>query len=145
LDIAEKYPNFTRLIFPKQFQSFRYQFDAALLCFVLQTMPRPKERSRLLALVESKLQDVAFIYWMSQYGKYDHFKRPDQAIGDGWYLYPKRKYHSFYTEFKNAEIDIMMEKIGFERIRVLGESGHDQFRLYTRGYKPPKRGIFFPW
>lgn len=130
---AEKSPDFTKLIFPKQFISSRRRFDAALICFVIPTMPRERERTKLLRMIKKKMKKKAYIYWMSQYGKYDGRLVSSQRVGDGWYLHPKRKLHSFYREYKNEDIDLLMERIGFERIKVLSESGHDQFRLYARG------------
>ena len=104
-----------------------------MICFVIPTMPRPNERSRLLKFIRKKMKKKAYIFWMSQFGKYTDRLPPDQKVGDGWYLHTKRRFHSFYREYKNEEIDLLMEQIGFERIKVLGRSGHDQFRLYSRG------------
>ena len=54
--IAKKNPNFTSLIYPKQFRSFRKKFDAAMLSFVIPTMPRPVERRKLLNLIKRKMK-----------------------------------------------------------------------------------------
>ena len=75
----------------------------------------------------------SYVYWMSQYGKYGDRLSNENRVGDGWYFNPKHKHHSFYMEYKTAEIDDMFSKKSFDRIRVLGTSGHDQFRLYSRG------------
>lgn len=133
LRLAKRSPNFSALIFPGEFIKDKRKFDAALLAFVIPTMPLPDERRKLLKLIKKKLKKIAFIFWMSQYGKYGDTLKENNKVKDGWYLNPKRKKHSFYTEFKNADIDEMFKKIGFERIRVLSERGCDQFRLYSRG------------
>ena len=134
LQKAQNNANFTSLEFPKDFISLpKRRFDAALLCFVIPSMPRPKERVRLLNLVSEKLKQNSYIYWMSQYGKYGDRIGDHNAVGDGWFLNPKHTNQSFYTEFKTAEIDKMLARIDFKLIRFLGKSGHDQFRLFARG------------
>ena len=130
---ADKRGGFSSLIFPKPFIKTRRKFDAALLSFVLPTMPRNSERRKLLRLIQKKLHQTSYVFWMSQYGKYEKHKKQSQRVEDGWYLYPKRKRHSFYCEFKDEEIDKMMKRIGFKFIKRFGQSGHDQFRLYSRG------------
>ena len=67
---------------------------------------------------------------MSQYGKMSNSLGPANRVKDGWFLNPNRKYHSFYTEFTNEEIDEMFKKIKYERIRSPSERGSDQFRAY---------------
>jgi hypothetical protein len=135
--LVQNHANFTSLIFPYDFLKCKEHFDAALLAFVLPTMPRKKERTKLLSVLKKKLKEPSYIFWMSQYGKYGDILTDENRVADGWYLHPKRRLHSFYTEFKNAEIDKMIKRIGFDRIRVLGTSGHDQFRLYSRGGSYP--------
>lgn len=130
---AKRSANFSALIFPEEFIRNRRKFDAAIIAFVLPTMPKADERRKLLKLIKKKLKRRSYIFWMSQYGKYGDTLKESNKVKDGWYLNPNRKKHSFYTEFRNADIDEMLKKIGFERIRVLSERGNDQFRLYSRG------------
>jgi hypothetical protein len=130
---ARKSGNFTALIFPKPFIKDRRKFDAALISFVVPTMPVKKERDELLRVIGKKLKGDSVIFWMSQYGKYAGKLRDDNRVADGWYLNPSRSLHSFYTEFTIEKIDAMLKKIRFERIRSPSKSGHDQFRLYSRG------------
>ena len=130
---ARKEGGFTELIFPKPFIIDRKKFDAALLCFVLPTMPRATERMTLLNLIQKKLTATSYIFWMSQFGKYESLKTKDNEVEDGWFFQPKWTRHTFYYESRNADIDAMLNRIGFDLIKPLGESGHDQFRLYSRG------------
>lgn len=136
LQIAKKSPNFSALIFPEEFIKNRRKFDAAILAFVVPTMPRDNERKKLLKLLRRKLESNSYIFWMSQYGKYGPVVGAANRVKDGWYLHPERKNHSFYTEFRNTEIDDMFKKIGFNRLRVFSQRGSDQFRLYFRGRFP---------
>jgi hypothetical protein len=129
----ENNPNFYLLMFPDQFLRSKNKYDAAILAFVLPTMPKPNERKKLLEYLRDCLKSKSYIFWMSQYGKYSEVQKDENKVGDGWYLQPKRKFHSFYTEFKNKDIDDLMASIGYEMIKYLGTSGHDQFRLYAKG------------
>ena len=130
--LAKRSPNFSALIFPDEFIKDKHKFDAAILSFVVPTMPIPEERKELLRLINDKLKKKSLVFWMSQFGKYRKVQKEANKVNDGWYLNPKRKNHSFYTEFSNETIDKMLEKIDFERIRSPSERGNDQFRLYSK-------------
>src|SRR5271156_6352756 len=69
LNRAQKDSNFSSLIWPGQFERDRRRFDAALLCYVLQTMPVPKERKNVLRFLKKKLSDDGYLLWMSRYGQ----------------------------------------------------------------------------
>ncbi len=127
---ANRSPNFSSLMFPDKFIKDKHTFDAAIISFVIPTMPKDKERQKLLKLIKKKLRKKSYIFWMSQYGKQGNVLGLGNRVKDGWFLWPKRKYHSFYTEFKNEEIDEMFRKIKYTRIRSLSKRGCDQFRLY---------------
>lgn len=131
LESAQRSKNFSLLIFPNPFIYDTTKFDAVILAFVLQIMPQPKERKELLKIIKSKMNENGLILWMSQYGKYKHVQKEENKVKDGWYFNPKRKYRSFYTEFKNGQIDQFFERINFELYKKIpGNSGHDQFRIY---------------
>jgi len=127
---ARRSPNFSALIFPNQFIKDERKFDAAIISFVIPTMPKAKERQKLLKIIKKKLRKKSYIVWMSQYGKNQNSLSPANKVNDGWFLWANRKYHSFYTEFTNEEIDEMLKKIKYERIRSPSKRGSDQFRVY---------------
>ncbi|NIM11243.1 MAG: hypothetical protein GTO45_04560 [Candidatus Aminicenantes bacterium] len=129
---AKRSANFSALIFPNGFIEDKRKFDAAILSFVVPTMPIPEEREALLRLISDKLEEKSLIFWMSQFGKYNQIKKDSIKVNDGWYLNPKRTHHSFYTEFTNEQIDNMMKAINFIRIRSLSDRGTDQFRVFSR-------------
>ncbi len=134
LEKARRIGEFSELMFPNPFIANRRKFDAALLCFVLPTMPREKERKKLLDLIQKKLEDKSYIFWMSQFGKYESSKKKSNKVEDGWFWHPQWKRHPFYTEFTTEAIDKMLRRIDFHLIkRFQGNGGHDQFRLYSRG------------
>jgi len=66
---AEEHPNFCKLIWPSDFKSDGRQFDAALLCYVLQTMPIENERHLVLKMLKKKLADDSYVLYMSRWGQ----------------------------------------------------------------------------
>jgi hypothetical protein len=132
---AEKNPNFTKLIWPQDFIEDKRRFDAALLCYVLQTMPVPKERELVLKLLKKKLNDDAYLLLMSRYNQLDSIPRK-RRVSDGYYMWPDREYHSFYREFKTEEVHDKMREYKFNHIRSLSERGTDQIFLYSKGDAP---------
>jgi len=129
---AEKHPNFSKLIWPKDFINDNRKFDAALLCYVLQTMPIPSERELVLRLLKKKLNDDSYLFFMSRYNQLDKLPRK-RKVSDGYYMWPDREYHSFYTEFKTEKVHEMIERHKFRHIRSLSERGTDQVHLYAKG------------
>jgi SAM-dependent methyltransferase len=129
---AEKYNRFSSLIWPNQFLDDHHRFDAALLCYVLQVMPKPKERKRVLRELADRINDDGFLVYMSRYGQW----LPDDKnhrVEDGAYRWPDREEHSFYTEFATPDTHKMMENAGFTHIRSLSARGTDQFFVYVKG------------
>jgi len=133
---ASKYPNFFTLTYPNDFVNDERKFDAALLCYVFQTMPEEKERKTVLNILYDKLEGDCYLLWMSRYE--DLSKIPEnQQLGDGHFKYPDRKYHSFNTQFKTDDIHNMMRKIkwpwkGYRRLRSMRIKGEDQTFIYTK-------------
>src|SRR2546425_970252 len=69
LDQARTYPNFSTLIYPKDFGKDKRTFHAALLCYVLQVMPLASERKTVLWHLRKKLKDDAYLLYMSRYNQ----------------------------------------------------------------------------
>ena len=129
---AERSGNFSTLIWPKDFRDDNRRFDAALLCYVLQTMPIPDERDLVMKLLRKKLTGNSYLLWMSRFGQIQNVPK-DQEVGDGYFMSPDHELKSFVREFTTEETHKMMESFGFRRIRSLGERGTDQIFLYGRG------------
>lgn len=112
---------------------FRGRFDAALLIYVLQTMPVPKERKEAMNFISSKLKwHEAYLFYCSRYNQLNGGNHKRYAVSDGYYMYPKRKYHSFYREFTTSETHAFMAKYKFERVKSFSERGTDQMFMYLR-------------
>ncbi len=129
---AEKNANFSALVWPREFLKDRRKFDAALLSFVLQTMPIKSERNKVLKELAKKLRGDAYLFYMSRYGQ-DTKEDRKHRVKDGFYRWPERTTHSFYAEFKTEDTHKWLAKCGFERIKSLGARGTDQAFLYTCG------------
>lgn len=110
LNEARRYANFTELIWPHDFLSSSTRFDAALLCYVLQTMPMPKERDKVLNALKRKLKAESYLLYMSRYNQGAGTISPNQRVSDGFFMWPKRDQHSFYREFATADTHEMFRK-----------------------------------
>jgi hypothetical protein len=130
--VATKHANFSSLIWPRQFKEDRRRFDAALLCYVLQTMPLPKERELVLRFLRKKLRDDGYVLWMSRYGQMDDASRSNR-VSDGIYRWKEREHQSFYREFTTEETHDMFSQLGFKHIRSLGIRGTEQIFVYAKG------------
>lgn len=129
---ARKYSSFCRLVWPRDFLKDKRKWDAALVCYVLQTMPVPAERKLVLKSLRKKLAADSYILYMSRFHQVRTISAA-QRVSDGYFMWPKRSAHSFYREFETEETHKMMEKHGFQHLRSLSERGTDQMFLYGKG------------
>jgi hypothetical protein len=115
---------------------FKGKFDAALLVYVLQTMPEPKERNDALRYISLKLKkQQVFLFYCARFNQLNDQNRR-YPVSDGYCMYPKRKYHSFYREFTTPATHAFMADYKFRRILSLSERGTDQMFLYFMGKYP---------
>ncbi len=138
---ARNSSNFTALVSPEKFfgrhwrrecfRDKRRKFDAVLLCFVLQTMPRPEDRKVVVKTVTSRLKKGGCLLYMSRYGQMTEAMRR-YRVSDGYYTRPAWPRHSFYREFATAETHALFKSAGLERIRSLSARGTEQVFLYWK-------------
>jgi hypothetical protein len=129
---ATAHPDFSRLIYPKDFIRDYRKFDAALLCYVLQVMPMKNEREKVLKHLYKKLSEDAYLLYMSRYNQMEG-ALPEHRVEDGYYKWPDREHHSFYREFTTEETHEAMERFHFKRVKSLSQRGNDQIFLYAKG------------
>jgi SAM-dependent methyltransferase len=129
---AERNPNFSKLIWPRDFRKDRRKFDAALLIYVLQTMPIHSERKAVLKYLYQKLNTDSYLFYMSRFNQVGHLG-PDRRCKDGYFMYPERKVHSFYRDFTAEETHALFAKFRFKRDKSLSQRGTDQAYLYVKG------------
>ena len=118
---AQEDGHFTSLIWPHDYLANGRRFDAALLCYVTQTMPVPKERARVLKGLAKKLKRDSYVLYMSRYNQGAANIASRQRVSDGFYMWPKREQHSFYREFSTPETHEMFSDYGFRYIRCLSQ------------------------
>ncbi len=129
---AQRNANFSQLVWPKQFVNHRKKFDAALLIYVLQTMPLKSERLFVLKQLKKKLKNDGYLVYMSRYGQVTaEVKR--RRVKDGYFMRPNNRTQSFYIEFATEETHDLMQKHGFRHIRSLGSGGSEQVFVYSAG------------
>jgi hypothetical protein len=73
---AEQDARFTSLIWPHEYLDSGRRFDIALLCYVIQTMPIPKERDLVLKSLAKKLKRDAYVLYMSRYNQGARLRSP---------------------------------------------------------------------
>jgi hypothetical protein len=129
---AKTYPNFSKLIYPKDFIRDNRRFDAALLCYVLQTMPVPQERKAVLRYLYKKLREDSYLLYMSRFNQLEGILSAHK-VSDGFYKWPEREHHSFYREFTTEETHDFMDSFRLKRVKSLSERGTDQIFLYAKG------------
>lgn len=129
---ASRHHNFSALVWPRQFISDKRMFDAALLAFVIQIMPIPKERTAVIRHIYKKLNRDAYLFYAARFGQVSASDE-SRKVSDGFYRWPDREAHSFYREFTTEQTHKMFEDHGFHRIRSLSERGTQQMQVYSKG------------
>lgn len=110
-DRARRYPNFKRLVFPKDFFDLRDKVDIALMINVTNVMPIPKERLTLLALTREKMKKYGLLLW---YNWRDPTKYTDKMkVNDGFFKGKGRRHKTFYGEWNRVHVFEMLVSTGF--------------------------------
>jgi hypothetical protein len=124
---CKKFPNFKKLVFPKDFIEFNDTFDVVLLVNVINIMPVSIERYHVLALCRKKLKDGGQLLWYTQHGMYSE-KDAVAKLYDGLVTGKGREYHMFYRDFTRKEIHDMLNASGFsyDKNHIFPTSGSNQ-------------------
>jgi hypothetical protein len=109
---CKKFPNFKKLVFPKDFIEFDDVFDVVLLINVINIMPVPIERYNVLALCRKKIKEGGRLLWYTQHGMYSA-KDAVAPLYDGLITGKGREYKMFYRDFTRKEIYDMLNASGF--------------------------------
>jgi hypothetical protein len=132
---AEGYANFSKLIFPIDFISDKRKFDAVLLCFVLNIMPIPKEREKVVDYLYRKMNDDALLLYMAQWGQTKEINRT-KTTSDGYYKGASRNsYMTFYKEMKTEDTHDFFKSKKLKRIKSYDAGGNTQVFLYKKEKK----------
>lgn len=128
---ARKNSHFTTLIWPHDFLRDRRRFDAAIVSFVIQTMPRPNERRIALKAISEKLVRDGYLLYMARYGQITSAMKATK-LSDGFFTWPKRSEHAFYREFATEETHSMMKRCKLKYLRNWSARGTEQVLLYGK-------------
>ena len=129
---ANRYSNFSKLIWPKDFLHDKRRFDAAIVFYVLQIMPIENERQRVIKSIYEKLKENSYLFYASRYGQITEQDKK-YKISDGYYRNIKHIHRSFYKEYNTEETHNLFERYKFHRIRSLSERGTEQVLVYAKG------------
>ncbi len=108
------------------------KFDAAMLNYVLQTIPEPADRKAVVQLINRCVEREGYLLYMSRFGQVSS-QMENYPVSDGFYMRPEWTRHSFYREFNAAETHAFFESFGYHRVRSLSARGTEQIFVYTRG------------
>lgn len=129
---AKKHANFSALVWPKDFIKDSRVFDAALLCFVLQVMPIHDERLAVLKYIYKKLGSPGYLLYMARFGQVTK-EDSNYRVKDGYYKWPGREHHSFYTEFSTERTHRIMKDRKMRCVKPLSARGTEQVYIYGKG------------
>lgn len=112
---AETYPNFKKVIFPKDFFQLKAKVDLALMINVVNVMPIPEERLVLLSLTRDKMKTNGIMFW---YGWRDIASNPSKytpktQINDGYFKGHGRAKKTFHGEWTRDCVFNMAISSGF--------------------------------
>jgi SAM-dependent methyltransferase len=126
---AKAFTKFFFLEYPCDFLEYKGTFDAALLINVVNVVPEPGERKRMLVELRTRLKTGGLLLWMTQYGE-PHY-RPGVtkrlSLKDGWCYNLHKKYQTFNREFKLDEIQKLANSTGYREFRKITAAHHRAF------------------
>jgi SAM-dependent methyltransferase len=129
LEEARKYRGFFYLKYPKDFLKFHKQLDAAILVNVINIVPKPSDRIKILTECAKRLRKNGLLLLMTQYGE-PHY-RPGVTnrlrLNDGWCYGLHRKYQTFYKEFTIPEIKSLVPANLFRLMKQITSPHHHAF------------------
>lgn len=132
---ANQDANFSNLLFPREFITDKRKFDAILLCYVLNVMPIPAERIKVVDFLVKKLQDGGFLLYMAQWGNTKDLDM-SKTVSDGFYKgSAKNTFKTFYKETRTADTHAFFKTKKMRHIKSYGNNGNEQVFLYRKEKK----------
>lgn len=113
-DEADKYPNFHKVSFPRDFFNLNGKFDLIMLVNVINVMPIPTERYALISLIRDKLKEDGHLLWHQWRALSitpDRYTEENKFI-DGYLLQGPN--HTFYAEYDKEETHEILYSLGFQ-------------------------------
>ncbi|HMK82099.1 MAG TPA: hypothetical protein VK503_00115 [Candidatus Bathyarchaeia archaeon] len=134
--IAEKYSNFRKLVFPKEFFALKDEVDVILLINVTNVMPVPEERLVLLSLCREKIKKDGSAFW---YNWRDPTQfTPRMQVNDGFFKGIGRHSKTFHGEWDREWVYNAMISSGFshDENTVLPSVGNNQAYVFVADHLP---------
>lgn len=128
-------PNFRGVLEPDELRKGHVQADAAVLAFVLDTLPEERLRVKLINNTVKNTRPPHEIFVAVPNGEYYYRQRMGEhnRFNDG-YLFSVREYRTFYREYSARQIDAFMAQLGFTVGRVFTADKKNQ-RTYLKADK----------
>jgi len=125
-------PNFRGVVEPDEFAKGGLEADAAVLAFVLHTLPEERLRAQLISCTMSNTRSPHEVFVAVPNGEYYYRQRmgDNNHFNDG-YLFGVGGRRTFYREYTAAQIDEFMAALGFAVSAVFTADKKNQ-RVYAR-------------
>ena len=125
----KKYDKFFFLEYPCSFLQFKGEFDAVLLINVVNIVPQPEDRKKILVECAKRLKRGGLLFWMTQYGE-PHY-RPGVtkrlSLNDGWCYNLHKTYQTFNREYKIPDIMELVPSSQYKEVRKVTAAHHRAF------------------
>ena len=115
-----KYKNYMGHISPEEFKKGMLNVDAAMLVFVLHTLPEERLRIQLIksTIKNTRYPHQIFISVPNGEKYYRRRMKNENKIYDGHFYRALTEVKTFYREYSANEIDLFMNKLGFKVDRI---------------------------
>jgi len=125
-------PNFRGVVQPESLEKGRLEADAAVLAFVLHTLPEERLRAQLIRNTANNLRPPHEIFVAVPNGEYYYRQRMgDQNRFSDGFLFGMGKDRTFYREYSASQIDRFMAGLGFGVDTVFAADKKNQ-RIYLK-------------
>lgn len=133
--------NFKQFLFPDEFLKTKEKFDLILLVNVLTIMPVPAERWLVLLHCHERLKKDGSILYYAQFGDRDSRSRctEENIISDGWYVGIKKRFKTFFREYKDQELKDIFLACGLDHHKTMQVPGNKCLVFKKRKNAPFKR------
>jgi SAM-dependent methyltransferase len=127
------FTNFFFLEYPDKFLEFKGEFDCVLLINVVNVVPEPGDRKKIVIECTKRLKRGGLLLWMTQYGE-PHY-RPGVtkrlSLNRGWCYNLHKRYQTFNIEFKIPDIMELIPSQYYKELRKVTAAHHRAF-LFER-------------
>lgn len=116
LAIIKNNRNFMGIVDPTDFKKGQLKADAALLSFVIHTLPEKRLRIELIRNTMKNLKPPYEIFIAAPYGEnyYKSKMKDENRFNDGFLIRTNKSQKTFYRDYTPSQLDELMRELGFE-------------------------------